>query len=179
VGLKGLDFLWKLHPALAIEPGDRIDIPGRTGELVDPAFGRFSEPCTFPWPVAKPGGRAAVDVSVVPPLDGTREFVYVRDLTDGWCALRRQRLGIGFGLVFPLEIFTSVWLFMSFGGWRGLETVVLEPCTTVPKDLNEAIVRGTARHLEPGATLACRVRAVVFDGVEPLQGFDTIGRPIH
>lgn len=179
VGHKGLDFLWKLHPAMAIEPGDRIDVPGQTGELVDPGFGRFSEPRTFPWPVATPIGGAPVDVSLVPALDGTREFVYVRDLTDGWCAIRRQRLGIGFGLVFPPEIFTSVWLFMTFGGWRGLETVVLEPCTTVPKDLNEAIARGTARHLEPGETLACKVRAVVFDGVDKLQGFDALGQPIR
>jgi hypothetical protein len=179
LGPRGLDFLWKLHPALAIEPGDRIDVPGRVGELVDPAFGRLREPRTFDWPIARPADAPPVDVSLIPAMDGAREFVYVRDLTDGWCALRRTRLGIGFGLVFPRDVFTSVWLFMTFGGWRGLETVVLEPCTTVPKDLNEAISRGTARHLEAGESLTCSVRAVVFDGVAALRGFDAAGHPIR
>ena len=179
VGTRGFDFLWKLHPALAIDAGDRIDVPAASAELVDPAFGRLSSPRTFAWPIARPEGKPPVDVSEVPALDGSREFVYVNELSDGWCALRRRKLDLGFGLVFPREIFPSVWLFMTFGGWRGLETVVLEPCTTVPKDLNAAIARGTARRLEPGESLACTIRAVVFEGAEPLRGFDALGTPIR
>jgi hypothetical protein len=178
-GPRGLDFLWKLHPALAVDAGDRIDIPARSVELVDPTFGRVSSPRTFAWPIAHPEGGMPIDVSEVPALDGTRDFLYVYDLTDGWCALRRRALGLGFGLVFPREVFSSVWLFMTFGGWRGLETVVLEPCTTMPKDLNVAIRRGTARHLAPGASLACNVRAIVFEGAEPIQGFAADGTPIR
>jgi galactose mutarotase-like enzyme len=178
-GRAPFEFLWKLHPALAIDPGDRIDVPGRRAELVDPSFGRLSAPAEFVWPIADPPGMAPIDVSEVPALDGTRDFLYVEDLESGWCALRRLRLGLGFGLVFPVEVFSSVWLFMSFGGWRGLETVVLEPCTTVPKDLNQAIRRGTAKKLEPGETLACEVRAVVFEGVDAVSGFSADGAPIR
>lgn len=178
-GTKGLDFLWKLHPALAIDEGDSIDIPAGRAELVDPSFGRMSEPHVFEWPIARRPGKSSLDFSEVPALDGSRDFVYVSELTDGWCALRRRQLGIGFGLVFPKEIFSSVWLFMTFGGWRGLETVVLEPCTTIPKDLNEAISRGTARHLKPSETLACSVRAVVFEGTDSIYGFHPSGAPIR
>lgn len=178
-GHRPFDFLWKLHPAMAIEEGDRIDVPGLTGELVDPSFGRLAEPASFNWPVAHPTGAPPLDLSVVPALNGTREFVYVRDLTDGWCAIRRRRLDLGFGLVFPRHVFSSVWLFMTFGGWRGLNTVVLEPCTTVPKDLNEAIRRGTARTLRPGEILSCDVRAVVFEGAGELRGFDAAGYPVR
>lgn len=173
-----LSFLWKLHPALAIDAGDQIDVPARRAEIVDPAFGRISQPSTFAWPIAPVPGAAAIDASVVPPLDGTRDFLYLNDLAEGWCALRRLRHGLGFGMVFPLDVFPNVWLFMSFGGWRGHETVVLEPCTTVPKDLNEAIRRGTARTLVAGATLACEVRAVVFEGTDAVSGFDAVGNPI-
>jgi hypothetical protein len=178
-GARALHFLWKLHPALEIEPGDRIDVPGARGELVDPAFGRTTSPSQFSWPLAEQTDGRSVDLSVVPALDGTRDFVYVRDLSAGWCALRRTRLGIGFGLTFPLEVFSSVWLFMTFGGWRGLSTVVLEPCTTVPKDLNAAIRAGTARRLDAGESLECEVHVVVFEGTQALAGFADDGTPIR
>lgn len=164
-GPRPLDFLWKLHPALAIDPGDRIDVPGRTGELVDRTFSTLRGPDRFAWPVAQPTDGSPIDLSVVPSMAGTREFVYVRDLEAGWCALRRMRRGVGFGLVFPRELFTSVWLFMTFGGWRGLETVVLEPCTAYPKDLAEAIRTGHCAHLEGGSRLDCEVAVVIFDNL--------------
>jgi Domain of unknown function (DUF5107) len=178
-GPRALDFLWKLHPALAIEPGDRIDVPAKTAEAVEPSFGRIQSTTPFSWPVASDDQGSAIDLSVVPALDGTRDFVYTQGLTDGWCALRRTRLGIGFGLAFPTRIFNSVWLFMTFGGWRGLSTVVLEPCTTVPKDLVAAIRAGTARHLEPGHHLECEVRAILFEGTDSLTGFSEDGRALR
>jgi hypothetical protein len=178
-GPRNLEFLWKLHPALAIDEGDHIDVPGARAQLVDQAFGRTTAPPVFDWPLAPQPSGEQIDLSVVPALDGTRDFVYVSDLSDGWCALRRQRLGLGFGLVFPRQIFSSVWLFMTFGGWRGLSTVVLEPCTTVPKDLNAAIRAGTARCLGVGESLDCSVRAILFEGTEPLTGFTERGMPLR
>ncbi len=178
-GPRALDFLWKLHPALAIEAGDRIDVPATMAEAVDPSFGRVANITPFHWPVGADERGAAIDLSVVPALDGTRDFVYTHQLTDGWCALRRTRLDIGFGLAFPTSVFNSVWLFMTFGGWRGLSTVVLEPCTTVPKDLAAAIRAGTSRHLEPGQHLACDVRAILFEGAESLTGFGDSGQPLR
>lgn len=169
VGTRSLDFLWKLHPALVIEPGDRIDVPGRTGEVVDATFGLIREPRPFSWPIANTS-TGPVDFSVVRSMNGTRDFLYVRDLDAGWCALRRMRHDVGVALTFPKEIFSSVWLFMTFGGWRGLETVVLEPCTAVPKDLNEAIRLRQCSHLEPGERLECEVLATIFHDVTTFRG---------
>lgn len=174
-----LEFLWKLHPALAVEAGDAVDVPARAAQAVDPQFGRVAAAEPFAWPHAPAPGGLALDLSVVPPCSGTRDFVYTYDLTDGWCAVRRRNLGLGFGLVFPREVFSSVWLFMSFGGWRGLETVVLEPCTTMPKDLNEAIRCGSCARLGPGEALECEVRAVLFEGAEPVRGFDASGAAVR
>lgn len=159
---KPLDFLWKLHPAVVVEQGDRIDVPGSTGEAVDPTFGSIRAQTPFPWPVYVNPGGTPLDVSRVPPINNDREFVYVRGLTAGWCAVRRVHRNVGFGLVFPTHIFSSVWLFMTFGGWRGLSTVVLEPCTAVPKDLREAIRLGTCSHLEPHESMDAEVMAVAF-----------------
>ena len=169
IGSATVQFLWKLHPALVIEAGDRLDIPGESGEIVDPKFGFVNGPSPFRWPVAAGPQGEPVDFSTVRSEDGTCDFVYVRNLRDGWCALRRTRLGVGLGLVFPKEVFSSVWVFMTFGGWRGLNTLVLEPCTAVPKDLNEAIRLGQCSRVEPGKALTCEIRGVVFDGVDPIR----------
>ena len=175
VGRRRLDFLWKLHPALVVEEGDRVDVPGETAELVDPAFSRIREPQRFKWPTATPRSGTPVDFSVLPGATGERDFLYVLDLSAGWCALRRMKRGIGFGLVFPKEVFTSVWLFMSHGGWRGLHTLVLEPCTAYPKDLTVAIRSGSCAHLEPESVLDCEVSAVVFEGVDPVRAIEPDG----
>jgi len=175
VGPETVRFLWKLHPALVIEDGDGLDIPGTAGEIVDPSFGYVKGPARFEWPMAAGPDGQRVDFSTVRRENGTRDFVYVRNLSDGWCALRRRRLGIGFGLAFPKDIFTSVWVFMTFGGWRGLNTLVLEPCTAVPKDLNEAIRLGQCSVVAPGAALDCDIRGIVFDGTDVPRGFHDDG----
>jgi hypothetical protein len=103
----------------------------------------------------------------------------VRELTAGWCALRRVRLSLGFGLAFPADVFTSVWLFMTYGGWHGLHTLVLEPCTAYPKDLAVAIREGDCARLAPGATLECEVQAVLFEGSEPVRRIDADGTVVR
>jgi hypothetical protein len=167
-GAGALNFLFKMHPALAIDSGDRIDVPGALGELVDPNFSTTKAPRTFVWPIAENGQRRH-DFSEVPDFDGTREFVYVRDLRAGWCALRRVQLDTGIALTFPREIFTSVWLFMTFGGWRGLRTIVLEPCTAYPKDLNAAIAGGTASTLDAGSSMEWESSAVILDSAAAIR----------
>jgi hypothetical protein len=51
---------------------------------------------------------------------------------------------------YNLADFPYCWLFMALGGWRNHYTVVLEPCTNVPKDLKTAKAAGTCAYLEPG-----------------------------
>jgi hypothetical protein len=48
---------------------------------------------------------------------------------------------------------------MTFGGWRGLYTVVLEPCTNLPKDLATACRAGRCASINPGAALETTVVA--------------------
>jgi hypothetical protein len=72
--------------------------------------------------------------------------------------VRDTEAGARLRLHFPREVFPYTWLFMTFGGWRDLYTVILEPCTNMPEDLNEAPRQGRCASLAPGATLACAVR---------------------
>ncbi len=156
-----LDYLWKLHPALNVTPASRIDLPaGRV--LVDPGFRDRLALDSFEWPHA-----GALDVRQVPPQEAaTCDFYYAVELDAGWCALTDTAARAGFGLVFDPAVFRSVWVFGAYGGWRGLYTAILEPCTGYPYRLEEAIAQGTASRLAAGATLETEVVAVLYRGVE-------------
>ncbi|MBI4056157.1 MAG: DUF5107 domain-containing protein [Elusimicrobia bacterium] len=177
LGAHPLKFLWKLHPAMAISPDHRIDVPGTTVEPVHPDWSRIAGAGPHPWPLAPSREGSSLDLRRIPPAqDGTKEFVYVRGLKEGWCAITDTRKKLGFGLVFPKEVFTSVWLFMTFGGWRGHYTAILEPCTAYPKDLNTAIRTGNCGRLASGRSLEVEVKAVVYEGKTQVRHIDSSGK---
>jgi hypothetical protein len=159
-----LDFLWKLHPALRVSPASRIDLPARRVE-VDPGFRDRLGVDAFTWPQA--GG---VDVRQVPPYEAaTCDFYYGVELDAGWCALTDTAARAGFGLAFDPAVFRSVWVFGAYGGWRGLYTTILEPCTGYPYRLEDAIARGTASRLGAGEVLETELTAVLYQGVEAVS----------
>jgi len=154
-----LHFLFKQHLALAVTATHRLELPGGKVTPVDLGFStRIGAEGFFEWPMARGKEGENVDLSLLPPAEsGQREFVYVSDLPGGWCGVRDTRTGATLRLNFPREVFPYTWLFMTFGGWRGLYTVVLEPCTNMPKDLNAAFHLGRCAMLGPHETLECEV----------------------
>lgn len=163
-GPRPLDFLWKLHPALALAPDARIDLPACTVRP-EPTFNDRLDRQPFAWPIARGAQGGAVDMRSVPGADAaTCDFYYATDLAGGWCALSDRRDGAGFGLAFDPAIFRSVWVFGAYGGWRGLYTTILEPCTGYPYQLEEAVAQGTASRLAAGETVETTVTAVLYHG---------------
>ena len=170
-----LDFLWKLHPALAISPASRIDLPAATVRP-DAAFNDRLDKQPFAWPAARNAQGGAVDMRIVPAAAAaTCDFYYATDLADGWCALTDTAAGAGFGLAFDPAIFRSVWVFGAYGGWRGHYTTILEPCTGYPYQLEQAVAQGTASRLDAGATLETTVTAVLFHRRTAVTGITPAG----
>ena len=162
-------FLWKLHPAVAIGPDHRIDVAAKRVLVADlgPMFpGRFSgEVPEYTWPMAIDSTGKQYDMRpVLPPQAKVAEMHFCVELTDGWCALTDTKSQVGFGLYFPKEVFTTVWVVMVYGGWRGLYHVILEPCTAYPRDLREAEQWGRLGRLQGGETLEADVVAVAYSG---------------
>ena len=50
------------------------------------------------------------------------------------------------------DLFPYCWIFMTYGGWRERNVVVLESFTNHPKNLEQAISTGTAAVLVPATT---------------------------
>jgi len=160
-GTTALSVLFKQHLPVEIDHRHRVELPGGTVVPVDLGFsGRIGADGTYQWPnAAGPAGRT-VDLSVPPPpTETTQEFVYVRDLPEPWCGVLDEATGARLRLHFDAAQFRYVWLFMSFGGWQGIRTVVLEPCTNMPKDLALAKQLGQCATIPAGSTLTTSVSA--------------------
>ncbi|MGQ9629468.1 MAG: aldose epimerase family protein [bacterium] len=175
-GRKDLPFLWKPHPALNISPHHRIDLPAKRVVIYGASAVNYREG-EYIWPYVLRKDGEKVDMRRIPPPESGRfDFHFALELEDGWCALTDTKKKVGFGLVFPKEIFTSVWFFSSYGGWRNLYTTILEPCTTDRTNLEEAVEKG-GRYavLKAGETLECDLLAVVYMGLESVGRIDGDG----
>ena len=147
-----LFYLFKLHPALRIEEEDRIILPGGGTVLpVDLGFSTIiGQSGPFQWPMVLDSKGKFVDLSIVGSWKSKkREFVYVKDLTIGQCGIRRAKTREEIRIEFPLAEFPFCWLFITYGGFLDHYTVVLEPCTNMPKDLRHARENGTCAVLLP------------------------------
>ncbi len=154
-------FLWKLHPSFEINDSSSILIPGRTG-IVDPRYQSLYDRSghKYQWPNTTGIDGATIELDKVPPPSAhTCSLHYVTDLREGWAKLRNPRDNYQITISFPKEVFHTIWLFLAYGGYRSLYTVVIEPSTSYPYDLAEAIREGRHSSLQPDQTLECKVDA--------------------
>jgi hypothetical protein len=145
-------FLWKLHAALNIAPGDRIISPARTVRPVDPAWSRWGTTEAFTWPVIN--GEQA---DLIPPVNGTTDFLFLYDLPEGRMGWRNRQGDLAFTYFFDTGVFPYCWFFASYGGFDNHYVAILEPCTAMPLSVNDAAALGQCSVLEPDGVLTTRV----------------------
>ncbi|WP_035992199.1 hypothetical protein [Leptolyngbya sp. KIOST-1] len=151
---QAIPFLFKHHAAIAIEAGDEILLPDC---WVEPAFLEFSkvigQPGKTRFPKALNATGEAIDLRVIPPPESRlQEFYYTSELAEGYCGIRHRRSQSTLLMTFDRQDFPYVWMFQSYGGWRDHYVVVVEPCTTLPADLDTACRNGTAAWLPAQAS---------------------------
>jgi hypothetical protein len=153
--------LFKQHLPVAITPAHQLELPGGNLVPVDPLEKTIvNGPGPHRWPVADGSDGSPVDLRRIPSASASsRAFLYVTDMPEGWCGVRDGESGHAIRLHYRLDVFPFTWLFMTYGGWRGLYTIVLEPCTNMPKDLTEAHRWGQSLVLGPEQSFECTVRA--------------------
>jgi len=157
-GVGTFPFLWKLHPAFAVSPKHRIDFPPMKVTL-EPGFpGTLGDAVSpFEWAYAQIGDRK-IDVGGIPHIaERQLYFFYGTEMKESWCAITNTETGLACGLYFDPSVFSSCWLFASYGGWRNYHVAVLEPCTGFPLNFETMQKEGRARTLEPGKSLTTEV----------------------
>jgi DNA-binding transcriptional ArsR family regulator len=164
-GAEDLPYLWKLHVAVALGTGSRVDLGADTMYVED--FGPTRTGLTavsYTWPRWEgPDGELRDMRQVPPPSSGLAELQYATTMKAGWCAVTRPESAVGLGLIFDLAIFPSCWTFASYGGWQDLHVLVLEPCTGYPLSVAAGAGAGTHRMLAAGQILETDVTAVVIE----------------
>ncbi len=170
-------FLWKLHVAMAVDEHSRIDLPAKRMYIEDfgpPRNGRTG--IEYEWPYLTDDNGTRHDMrQALPATTQVNEFQYATEMSAGWCALTDTRTGVSYGLSFDAQVLPSCWLFATYGGWRNLHTVVLEPCTGYPISVTEGVERGTHKVLHAGQSIECDVVAVVQEGVSSVASIDAEG----
>jgi hypothetical protein len=175
-GPKLVEFDWNIHPAMAITPDSRLDVPVLEGYSDPWREAQFKGFTPIRWPYIQDRRGAQVDLRRVEgPASAIADMHYLTPVREGWWALTDQRAKVGFGLAFPKDIFPHVWLFRTFGGWRGLYTLILEASNGLTRDLGEARKTGVCGQLAGGASLEVDVTAVAYSGAASVARIDPDG----
>lgn len=177
-GKSDFEFIWGIHPSFAVDPNFRIDIPA--GEVFieesipDDRLGKRGT--VYEWPYAVDRYGSKVDMRKVQPENAlTSDFHYATRLEDGWLAITDTSRKEGFGLVFPEEVFKVIWLWLVYGGWRGLYCAAVEPWTGYPARLDLAVRERIFSTLEAGESLECDTLALIYEGVSQVERITTSG----
>jgi hypothetical protein len=168
VGFLPLDYIWGTHPALWVDEHTVFRIPARTGIVGVAASREFGEAGQhYAWP-----HLGATDMSrVLPPSAGVYAGHYLTDLQAGWFAVEDGRTGAGVLFGFPRRVCPTLWLWMCYGGWRGYgNVVVVEPWTSRPVRLDQAVTAGAARRLEPGTGFRVEICVTPYHGPDEFDG---------
>jgi galactose mutarotase-like enzyme len=149
-------FVWGEHPAFAVGPGDRIDLP--PCDIVDgdgTSIGR------------RPYRAGGTGLDVVDSARPQESVHYLVGLSEGWAALRRAHVGMA--LAWDVGDFPYAWLWHEIGSpgfpFYGRSSIVaIEPASSWPgRGLEGAIERGQATILEPHASRATVVALIPFE----------------
>jgi hypothetical protein len=172
-----LHFMWGHHPTLGeafLDESCVLDIPAHKG-LTLPAWSddnRLAPDLEFTWPHAPARDGGLIDLSRVPTWWAHQEdAVYLSDLDAGWWAVTNRRLKLGFGQVWPVEVFPYIIIWAVYHGTPGYPwyrqnyNLAIEPQSSMPEGLNEAIAAGTALYLEGGVSMDFTLHTVVYEGI--------------
>jgi galactose mutarotase-like enzyme len=175
VGYKPVPLMWGIHPGIAVRPGSRIDVPGRRGTFWEGDPAPVASGASFEWP-RLPAADREVDLSECPPPEPpTWHLSFVDELSAGWLSVTDPQSRSGFAMTFDPDVFSCVWVWGVYGGWRGLYTVAVEPWTAWPPRLDQVIDAGRATVLEPGETLETNVRFIAHTGFRSVATIDADG----
>lgn len=185
-----VDFTWGHHPVFGwpfLDESCRLHLPAcriRTLPEYTSEASRLKSGQVSEWPIAEGRDGRPVDLSYVPGPDvESSDMAFLESIADGWYAISNTRLGVGFALRYPADIFKSLWCWQVYRGgrdypwWSSTYNLGLEPCSSLPV-LERAAERGEALHLGPGESRDVHLVAAAYEGVDHVVGVSVDGAPL-
>ncbi len=178
-GDEEMEFMWGHHPAFGaniLDSSCRIDIPATRVEVQEPLFcetSRLTPGASFDsFPIIKDSEGRDFDLSAVPPPEAkTSEMCYLLGLKEGWYGLTNGNRKVGVGMCWDKKVFPVVWLWEVFRGnhgypWYGRTyNLALEPWTSWPGGMSNALARGTTAKLGPRQSVETSLLMTAYDGI--------------
>src|SRR5262245_59719390 len=124
---------------------------------------------------------AQIDISSIPGPDvSASDMVFLDGIPDGWFAVTNRKIGIGFAMRYPADVFKQLGYWQVYRGgsdytcWRATYTVALELCATLPV-LSHAAARGEALKLGAGESIEIDLLAIAYEGAVRVIGVTNEG----
>jgi hypothetical protein len=183
-----MDLMWGHHPALGspfLDDSCRLFLPPcrvRTPEEYVSRNSRLEKGQDADWPFLVGRNNETIDLSRIPSAEvRSHDMAYMYGMREGWYALLNQNRGVGFGLRWDHESFPFLWFWQLYRGgadypwYRMNYTLALEPVSSYPQTLTEAIKAGSQIVLAAGEERSTRLLAVAFSGYTEVHGIDDKG----
>jgi len=170
-----MPLMWGHHPAFSPQFVDEhavLKLPKCevVCDLNVDEVSRFDPGQRFPWPIGRARNGQDVDLSHVPAHgSGISDMLYLTELSDGWAEIVNRKQGLSFRMDFDHEVFRCCWLYLEFGGnkgfwsWGRQNMVCLEPFSSWPAILSNAMKQGTELRLGPRGKRKAWLRAAVTE----------------
>jgi len=184
-----MDLMWGYHPAFGwpfIDESCRIFLPPcrvRTPEEYTAPSSRLERGQDTEWPLVQGRNGESVDLSRIPPPEvHSHDMAYMYDFQDGWYALVNGSRRVGFGLRWEKNTFPFLWFWQVYRGgmgypWFGTNyTAALEPVSSYPQTLTQAIKANTQLVLPAGGERRTRLAAVAFSDRGEVRGIAPDGK---
>jgi len=184
-----MDFMWGHHLAFGwpfIDESCRIFLPScrvRTPEDYTAPNSRLERGQDNEWPLVRGRNGESVNLSRIPPPEvRSHDMAYMHDMQDGWYALVSGSRGAGFGLYWEKGTFPFLWFWQLYRGgmgypWFGTSyTAALEPVSSYPQTLTEAIKANSQLVLAGGEERRTSLAAAAFAGRNEVRGINADGK---
>lgn len=182
-------YMWGHHPAFGapfLDEGTLIHLPERCwieSQEKETAQARMPPGTRSEWPYMKGRNGETLDLSILPPRnERSADLAFIGGFAEGWYGITNPKLGLGFGMVWPADIFPYMWFWQELRGsfgypWYGANYVAaIEPFSSYDASgLANCIRKGTARSLKPKEQVRATLLAVCYESEKGITRIDTNG----
>ncbi|MSS73596.1 MAG: aldose 1-epimerase [Candidatus Latescibacteria bacterium] len=186
-----VDLMWGNHPTFGppfLEEGCVIDLPKcrvKTAEYQVDASSRLAMGQDTTWPFVKSVDGSKIDLRNVPSAKAKcLDLAFPYDYREGWYALTNPKRQVGFGMQWDAKVFPYITFWHTYGGgadypWYGrLYCLALEPWSSYPPVLTEAVERKAQIQLGPHKSIETEFRAVAYAGAKRVRRITPDGKVI-
>ncbi len=177
-GRESMKIVWGHHPTLGeafINENCVIDTDAKKIHVIAGLpyeKHRFDVGKSFDWPIGISKEGKKIDISIIPKKqNNTGDMLYLSGLKNGWVTVTDLKRELGFGLVWPVDVFPYIWIWLVCGGAFGYPfygrnyNIALEPFTSLPgPGIAEAVKNKSALELDAGEEIRLHMQAIVFEG---------------